>query len=118
MPTDLNDIVRVSATIAEQGLLRRVFGIGLFVTTDDTLGSGARRVGVFPGTDAIAEEGFPVGSEPRDAADIWFQQSPYPKNLVIGRWFDTASNARLLGGTTGTLAALSAISDGAFEMNG
>lgn len=117
MPNSLNDIVRVTASIAEQGLLRREFGIGLFLTKDQTLGTGSDAIGVFADADDI-DSVFADGTEPQEAGNIWFQQDPFPRNLYVGRFFNVADEAKIFGGVHTTLAALQAISDGSFQMNG
>ena len=117
MTLNVNSIVRVTTSITPQGLLRREFGIPLFLTTDTTLPAGAGRVGVFADFDGVAEV-FDVGTEPYKAANIYFQQNPFPKNLVIGRWVDTDVPAILDGGGTALLAAITAISDGSLQISG
>jgi len=116
MTLPINDIVNVSAIITEQGLLRRDFGISLFLTTDTTLLAGASRVATFADLASVSKI-FPVGSEPLDAANIYFQQQPFPKNLIIARWIDTDVGSLLEGGSHATLAALKAIADGTFTMS-
>ena len=115
MSLPISSIVRVTASIAEQGLLRRDFGISLFLTTDTTLPGGAGRVQTFADFTALSDA-FPVGSEPYDAGNIYFQQSPFPKNLVVARWIDTDIAAVLFGGPADTLATYQSISDGTFTM--
>ena len=115
MSLPINSIVRVSASIAEQGLLRRDFGISLFLTTDTTLHGGAGRVQTFSSFDALSDA-FAVGSEPYSAGNIYFQQSPFPKNLVVARWINSDIPAVLYGGPADTLATYLAISDGGFTM--
>jgi len=117
MTLSIDNIVSISDVITPQGVLRRDFGIMLLITTDKTLGTGSNRVGIFPNSNAIAEV-FAEDTEPRKAADILFQQTPYPKNLVVGRWIDAAAVADLTGGTPGTLAEFQAISDGSFVCKG
>ncbi len=115
MSLPVSSIVQVSASIVEQGLLRREFGISLFLTTDETLPGGSGRVQRFADFNSVASV-FAVGSEPYEAANVYFQQSPFPKNLVIGRFIDIDIPAILVGGNHTTLAAFQAISDGTFTM--
>ena len=117
MPASIENIVRVTAIIAEAGLLRREFGIALFLTKDTTLGTGADSIQTFVNAEGV-DSVFDTGTEPQLAGNIWFQQSPAPKNLIVGRFFDSASNALLFGGVHGTLAQFTAITDGSFIMNG
>ena len=73
MALDISSIVRVTAQIAPQGVLRRDFGRTLFLTTDDTLGvSGADRVRVFASMDDVAAV-FEPDREPYKAASIYFR---------------------------------------------
>jgi len=115
--TGVSNVVNVTDTITPQGILRRVFGIGLLVTTDTQLGTGANRIVVLPDSDT-GSDNFTAGTEPRKCSDIWFQQVPYPKNLVVGRWINADVGADLTGNGLTTLAVFQAISDGSFEMNG
>ena len=113
----IDKTVRVSDVISASGELRQLFGITLFLTTDTTLTSGAGRVSVFAGIDDVAGV-FADTSVPYKAASVYFSQTPYPKNLVIGRWFNAAAPAVLKGGAAQTLTALKAITAGALTING
>ena len=101
---NIDSIVRVKATIAPSGAMRREFGRTLLITDDDSL-SAARRVGVFADLEAVAEL-FEPDTSPYQAARTYFSQSPYPKNLVIGRWVSTTAPARLIGGAPSPLLQL------------
>ena len=59
--------------------------------------AGAGRVGVFASMDEVART-FTPGSGSYQAAQVYFSQVPYPRNLVIGRWINTRESARLIGG--------------------
>ena len=96
MALSLDNIVRVSDSIAATGIVRRDLGVGLFITNDDRLGLGENRVAVYDNFTALAKQ-FPDG-EVNKAAMAWFSQSPLPKNLVIGRWNNTKTPAQLSGG--------------------
>ena len=98
MTLDIQDIVRVNATIAPGGAPPRQFGRTLLVTTDLTLPVDAGRVRVFATIDEVAQT-FAADSGPYQAAQVYFSQVPYPRNLVIGRWINTREPARLTGGT-------------------
>ncbi len=109
-----NEIVRVTAQITPVGLLRREFGISLLVTTDETL-PPQERTRTYPLFDGIKED-FAVGTEPYDGGNIYFSQNPFPKNLVVGRYIDTAVLGEMTSGTvTALLAEFTAISDGSFK---
>ena len=73
-------------------------GRTLLLTTDPTMDVGAGRVGVFASMDEVART-FTPDSGPYHAAQVYFSQVPYPRNLVIGRWINTRESARLTGGS-------------------
>ena len=98
MTLGIQDIVEVRAQITTRGAGSREFGRTLLLTTDPTLGAGAGRVGVFASMDEVART-FTPGSGSYQAAQVYFSQVPYPRNLVIGRWINTRELARLTGGS-------------------
>ena len=98
MTLGIQDIVEVRAQITPRGAGGREFGRTLLLTTDPTLGAGAGRVGVFASMDEVART-FTPGSGSYQAAQVYFSQVPYPRNLVIGRWINTRESARLTGGS-------------------
>ena len=97
MTLGIQDIVEVRAQITPRGAGGREFGRTLLLTTDPTLDAGAGRVGVFASMDEVART-FAADSGPYQAAQVYFSQVPYPRNLVIGRWINTREPARLTGG--------------------
>lgn len=111
----VDQVVRVQATIAPTGLLRRDFGRTLFITSDTSLPIN-ERVRSYSSLSGMAED-FAVGSEPYEAGSIYFQQVPYPKNFMVGRWAKTVEDALLYGGTHGALAAFQAIADGSLNID-
>ena len=98
MTLGIQDIVEVRAQITPRGAGGREFGRTLLLTTDPTLDAGAGRVGVFARMDEVART-FAADSGPYQAAQVYFSQVPYPRNLVIGRWINTRESARLTGGS-------------------
>ena len=98
MTLGIQDIVEVRAEIRPRGAGGREFGRTLLLTTDPTLDAGAGRVGVFASMDEVART-FTPGSGSYQAAQVYFSQVPYPRNLVIGRWINTRESARLTGGS-------------------
>ena len=98
MTLGIQDIVEVKAQIRPRGAGGREFGRTLLLTTDPTMGAGAGRVGVFASMDEVART-FAADSGPYQAAQVYFSQIPYPRNLVIGRWINTREAARLTGGS-------------------
>ena len=106
MSLDIGSIVRVTAQIAPQGVLLRDFGRTLFLSTDDTLGvSGADRVQTFASMDDVAAV-FEPDSKPYKAAAIYFQQEPYPRNLLVARWVADAKPTVITGRTPASLDAI------------
>ncbi len=97
MTLGIQDIVEVRAQITPRGAGGREFGRTLLLTTDPTLDAGAGRVRVFASMDEVART-FAADSGPYQAAQVYFSQVPYPRNLVIGRWINTRESARLTGG--------------------
>ena len=97
MTLGIQDIVEVRAQIMPRGAGGREFGRTLLLTTDPALGAGAGRVGVFSSMDEVARTFTPVSGS-YQAAQVYFSQVPYPRNLVIGRWINTRESARLTGG--------------------
>ena len=94
----IGSIIDVKATIAPSGRIQRGFGRTLLLTTDTTLDvAGAGRVRAFVSMDEVSEV-FAPDSSPYQAAQVYFSQVPYPRNLVIGRWVDTSEPAQLTGG--------------------
>ena len=94
---DIGSIVSVRATIAPSGTPREEFGRTLLLTADNALPVSAR-LRNFANLVEVAEV-FPPDSEPYRAARVYFSQSPYPRNLLIGRWAESGSLSRLRGGT-------------------
>lgn len=101
MALPLDDVIIVNDVIEASGVLRREFGIGLFITPDTTLGTGSNRVAVYSDFNDLSST-FAEGSEPYKAGNAWFSQSPFPRNLVVGRWINADVAARLIGGTVTT----------------
>lgn len=114
---EISKIVRVSSQITGGGVLRRDFGIMLFITTDKSvLGTGSNRIVEIANTDDATI--FELGTEPRTALDILYQQIPFPKNTIVGRWIDEDVPAEIEGGSPSTFAVLNAINDASFECKG
>ena len=115
---DLDRVVRVSTSTRPVGVARRVQGRTLFLTTDDALdGAGSGKIASFS---TITDVGgrFATTSEPYKAAQVYFGRSPYPRNLVVGRWAQAAVNHAIRGGAPATVATLQAINTGSFSVGG
>ena len=103
---DIGSIVRVSATIAPSGTPREEFGRTLLLTPDAGISPfGSQRVRHFAALDEVGEV-FPHDSEPYRAARVYFGQSPYPKDLLIGRWAESGEGSRLTGASPVPLVRL------------
>ena len=98
MTLGVQDIVEVKAQIEPRDAGGGEFGRTLLLTTDPNLDAVAGRVGVFAGMDEVART-FAADSGSYQAAQVYFSQVPYPRNLVIGRWINTREPARLTGGS-------------------
>jgi hypothetical protein len=102
-------IVKVSTSIEQTSSTLQVdFGVGLFITLDDGLGTEANRIKSFSSFDDVADT-FDVGSQPYNAGLAWFSQTPGPKNIIIGRWYQSDTTAKLFGGVV--TASVSDFSD-------
>ena len=118
MTLDIQDIVQVRATIAPGGAVQPEFGRTLLVVTDEELDPGSQpRAQLFADIGEVADV-FASDSEAYQAALVYFSQSPYPRPLVVGRWLGVDRNAKLIGGTPGTLADLQAITSGTMTVQG
>lgn len=110
----IDEIVRVTAQIAPEGLPRREFGRTLYLyeiaptATDAAAAKRNSEVRSYGGASAVAAD-YPNHAEINAAASIYFQQSPFPKNLMIGGWYKAEQKGLVLGGPiTTTQAALRA----------
>ena len=118
MTLDIQDIVQVRATLAPGGAVQPEFGRTLLVVTDEDFDPGSQaRTQVFSDISEVAET-FASDAEAYQAAQVYFSQSPYPRPLVVGRWLGVDRNAKLIGGTPGTMAALQAITSGTMTVQG
>jgi hypothetical protein len=109
-------LIRITSSIAPQGLVRRETGRTLFLTTDDTIPM-QERVRTYTDFQGASED-FAVGSAPYIAAQKYFSQEPFPRNLMVGRFSNSAvDTARIVGGVnTVTIEALAAITAGSFKV--
>ncbi len=116
----LNRIVNVSVQVVAAGG-RVDFGRTLFLhraglpnTTEE-----ARRdaeVRSYAGIDDLAAD-WPSG-EPRRAANVYFQQQPYPKDFLVGAYRPTGSQGYVFGGEPGSIEAIQALSEFAHTPTG
>ena len=113
MTLGIADIVRVTAQITPAGVLRREFGQTLLLakgpeTIDvNTIERNAvRRYGSI--SDVAAD--YESTDEIYEAAQTYFSQNPYPKNLYVANWFEDGHPTMVVGGevTESTVTALGA----------
>ena len=108
MTTDLDSIIRVTATIEPSPASARTFGRTLFAYTGDASGTsrvaiaGARardlRVNRYDGIAAVAEE-YATAHVVYEAAAAYFKQVPYPRDLLTVGWHETGAKSYVLGET-------------------
>ena len=114
----IDRVVRVNASISPSTPLRPDFGRALLVTAQgDFLRPPDNRTMTFSGVGDVGRT-FPTTSSVYRKAQEYFGQTPYPKDLIIGRWVSTAALAQILGGNHLPLASLTAITTGALTISG
>ena len=119
MTQQLSEIVRVTATIAPSGTARASIGkvLHLVSYSGDALdAAGSRKVKTYNSLRSVADD-FDSDSIAYRLAQRHFAQTPYPNDLLIGRWNSADDNAEIRGGAHATFADLSAISDGSFSVD-
>lgn len=109
---DVSDIVRVNTRLATSGAARREFGRTLFVyrssdlttalsaITEAQLIERARelnKVPVFPNQSAV-DAAFDENDDPYKAGAIYFQQIPFPRNLLTAAWYESGADTYIWGG--------------------
>ena len=108
----LRSIVNVAVQVAGGGG-RADFGRTLFLhragppgTTEQALRDAEIRA--YAGIEDLADD-WPSG-EPRKAANIYFQQQPYPKDFLVGACHPTGSRGYVFGGQPGSIEDIEALS--------
>ena len=109
----LRSIVNVAVQVASGGG-RADFGRTLFLhraglpsTTEEALRDAEIRA--YAGIEDLADD-WPSG-EPRNAANIYFQQQPYPKDFLVGAFHPTGSRGYVFGGEPGSIEDIEALSE-------
>ena len=111
----LGGSVRVTASILPAGSLRRDFGRTLYLTkitvavTGRELAQLIRSVSAFSSDSSVDSTDYP--DDVKDASSIYFQQSPYPKNLMIATQCTVAQLARINGAVGRSITDISALGD-------
>jgi hypothetical protein len=89
-------LIRVVINLAVLAAQRRGFGTLLLLGDSDVI-DPTERIRTYTGIEGVAAD-FGLSSPEYLAASLYYQQSPKPLLLSIGRWVRTASKARLRGG--------------------
>ena len=116
MALDLSSIVDVRADIAPQGLLQREFGRTLFLVRHDVT-RPFERLRVYSNFDQVGADYGPEDAA-YQAALIYFQQQPFPRNLLIGTWLNAAVDSRIVGTAPATVAEIQAFGTVTVSFNG
>ena len=118
MTLPLSTVVDISTDIAAGGALRKDFGRGLVITTDDDIpAGGSKKLDVY-GTIADVGKVFPSDGDAYKAAAVWFGADPRPRPLYIGRWADADVASELRGGTASSTIGDLQATDGSLRING
>ena len=105
MTLSIDSIVEVRAQIAPQGVLRREFGRTLFLysapdSTDLGVVESTRardlRVNAYSGIAGVAAD-YAAAHAARQAAAVYFQQQPYPRDFLTAGWFSAGAATYLAG---------------------
>ena len=89
-------LVSVQTIFSPVAAGRRGFGT-LLILGDSTVIGSAERVRKYTTLEAVATD-FGVTAPEYYGAALYFGQSPRPAQLMIGRWFQAAASAELVGG--------------------
>ena len=114
--------VNVTVTISPEGARRREFGRTLYVdrvdaaVTEKQHAELIRGVHTYTSSDAVSKAGWP--SATRKAADVYFQQVPFPRNLLIGTRTSVAQPSLIFGTALATAVAIEALGDIDVTLNG
>lgn len=118
MALSVSGIVRVSINLTPLGAQGRSFGT-LMIAGDSSVISGTERFRTYLGIAGVASD-FGTTAPEYLAAALYFEQSPSPATLMIGRWLRTAAAALNDGGfltpAEQAISSWTAISAGAFTI--
>ena len=118
---EISDIVRVSARIGSSGVDRAEFGRTFFLYPEIDITTAlasitkaildARKplvesVPVFSNQTGVAAA-FDSAEVPYKTGNVYFQQQPFPRNLLVGSWYAAGAAAYIYGGPIGTTTGLS-----------
>ena len=104
----LGSVFRVTAEVAGGGISPDQFGRVLLVSTDLSVND---RLRVYNSLDDVAKDYAPA-SDVFLAARSHFSQVPYPKPLLIGRWYSVLQPTEIIGGAPASVTVIEALSAG------
>ena len=109
MPVDVDDIIRVEASILASPAATTRFGDVLFVTPDATA-----RLAHFESLAAVTDAGYAADTEVYVGASVFFGQQPFPSNGLLVGQFDPSSG----GNNESAADAVAAIKEAAAGVGG
>ena len=115
MAVGVGDAVRVTARIAPAGVLRRDFGRTLYLHREATVPTARsaalrlRDVRTYPTAASLAVDSPPAAVE--TAAGVYFQQSPFPRNLMLASVIGAVQPSLIFGAGDRNITAIAALGD-------
>jgi hypothetical protein len=114
----VSDVVNVTVNMAARAAQARNFGSLLIVGGSEVI-DGRERLRAYSDISGVSAD-FGTNSPEYQAASLYYQQSPRPVTLYIGRWLKTEAAALLRGATLTEeeqkLERFTAITDGAMKI--
>lgn len=90
MTQSLSNIASVTVQVSPLSTVNNTFNLGLIVGPS-TIISATDRVKVYSGTDDMTSEGWTGSESEYLAAQMYFNQTPRPSKVAIGRWNNTGT---------------------------
>lgn len=114
----ISRLIAVAVNLAPQAAQMQNISTLLILGSSSVIDT-TERYRLYSGIDAVAADFGTVAPEYL-AAVLWFEQSPQPTSLMIGRWAKTATSAVLRGATLSTaqqaIATWNAVTTGGFSI--
>ncbi|MCT4701526.1 DUF3383 domain-containing protein [Enterobacteriaceae bacterium H20N1] len=114
----VSNIVNVTVSMAARAAQSRNYGALLIVGASDVI-DAQERMRAYSGISGVAAD-FGLDTPEYKAASLYYQQSPQPVDLYIGRWVKTEAAARLRGAiltaNQQTMSNFTAVTDGAMRI--
>ena len=115
----VGNVVNIGVSLAPRAAPRANFGV-LMVLGDSSTISTQERVRMYTGIDGVATD-FGMDAPEYKAAENYFSQSPRPARVIIGRWANDNTPARLTGAVLTTVeqdvSAWNVITNGGFKVS-